>query len=372
MRRPNERIPPRLRSPPRLRGRPRLRTSPTRWTRLRRRRWSARTRLNRPCTRRRGPPARYSPRWRVFRSGTWRLWREPRLSERQLRRRGSGLWSRGSRSRPNLARSSRGSSPRPRRSARRGGAAAAATDALEEAFASARAVAGREASAREAQARAEARLAAAGAETAAAEERAARADDLEIARADRGGSFGDAGSRAARRWRARRLRRASGEPRLSFGRGSWRLRGRPRTPPRASRPPTSSRPRRPSARTSGEPPRHATRTRTRTDCPRRCRPLRALRKELPRQVSQHDLALRQAVPRFLNGTRRGGARPAPAPLTADFLDSLGSRLSSVRELLASDQVRVVEKGKPSARKISVFYEPTTKYRINYSCKLIIS
>ena len=42
----------------------------------------------------------------------------------------------------------------------------------------------------------------------------------------------------------------------------------------------------------------------------------------------------------------GGARPAPALLTADFLDSLGSRLSSVRELLASDQVRVVEKGKP--------------------------
>jgi membrane protein involved in colicin uptake len=60
------------------------------------------------------------------------------------------------------------------------GSASAATEALEEAFASARAVSGREASAREAQARAEARLAAAGAETAAAEERAARADDLEI------------------------------------------------------------------------------------------------------------------------------------------------------------------------------------------------
>ena len=42
----------------------------------------------------------------------------------------------------------------------------------------------------------------------------------------------------------------------------------------------------------------------------------------------------------------GGGRPTPALLTADFLDSLGSRLSSVRELLGSDQVRVVQKGKP--------------------------
>ena len=227
----------------------------------------------------------------------------------------------GSRSRPNLARSSRLLAEAKAECAEHRGAAAAATDALEEAFASARAVAGREASAREAQARAEARLAAAGAATAAAEERAARADDLEIraqtaeARLEtqaREGARAVARAQAeASEWRARR----------SFGRGSWRLRGRPRTPPRASRP-LRRHVLGVQARTSGKPPRQATRTRTRTDCPA-LPPSSVLSAKLPRQKF-HNMTSPYARQYHDFSTERGagGARPAPALPTADFLDRL--------------------------------------------------
>ena len=227
------------------------------------------------------------------------------------------------------------------------GSASAATEALEEAFASARAVSGREASAREAQARAEARLAAAGAETAAAEERAARADDLEIR-----AQTAEARLESQAREGARAVARAQAE--ASEWRAKAQLRERELEAARASADTaasiassyvvTSSASKRASMGT--------TRDGTGGDenanaygLPPPLPPSSVLSVKNSPAKSYHNMTSPYARQYHDFSVERGagGDRPTPALLTADFLDSLGSRLSSVRELLASDQVQVVKK-----------------------------
>ena len=228
------------------------------------------------------------------------------------------------------------------------GAAAAATDALEEAFASARATAGREASAREAQARAEARLAAAGAETAAAEERAARADDLEIR-----AQTAEARLETQAREGARAVARAQAE--ASEWRAKAQLRERELEAARASADTaaslastyvvTSSASKRANVRETSE---ARDENENAYGLPPPLPPSSVLSAKNSPAKKFHNMTSPYARQYHDFSTERGagGARPTPALLTADFLDSLGSRLSSVRELLASDQVRVVQKGKP--------------------------
>ena len=227
------------------------------------------------------------------------------------------------------------------------GSASAATEALEEAFASARAVSGREASAREAQARAEARLAAAGAETAAAEERAARADDLEIR-----AQTAEARLESQAREGARAVARAQAE--ASEWRAKAQLRERELEAARASADTaasiassyvvTSSASKRASMGTTRDgtggdenanayglpPPLPPSSVLSVKNSPAK----RFHNMTSPYARQYHDFSVERGA---------GGDRPTPALLTADFLDSLGSRLSSVRELLASDQVQVVKK-----------------------------
>ena len=227
------------------------------------------------------------------------------------------------------------------------GSASAATEALEEAFASARAVSGREASAREAQARAEARLAAAGAETAAAEERAARADDLEIR-----AQTAEARLESQAREGARAVARAQAE--ASEWRAKAQLRERELEATRASADTaasiassyvvTSSASKRASMGTTRDgtggdenanayglpPPLPPSSVLSVKNSPAK----RFHNMTSPYARQYHDFSVERGA---------GGDRPTPALLTADFLDSLGSRLSSVRELLASDQVQVVKK-----------------------------
>ena len=227
------------------------------------------------------------------------------------------------------------------------GSASAATEALEEAFASARAVSGREASAREAQARAEARLAAAGAETAAAEERAARADDLEIR-----AQTAEARLESQAREGARAVARAQAE--ASEWRAKAQLRERELEATRASADTaasiassyvvTSSASKRASRGTTRDgtggdenanayglpPPLPPSSVLSVKNSPAK----RFHNMTSPYARQYHDFSVERGA---------GGDRPTPALLTADFLDSLGSRLSSVRELLASDQVQVVKK-----------------------------
>ena len=227
------------------------------------------------------------------------------------------------------------------------GSASAATEALEEAFASARAVSGREASAREAQARAEARLAAAGAETAAAEERAARADDLEIR-----AQTAEARLESQAREGARAVARAQAE--ASEWRAKAQLRERELEAVRASADTaasiassyvvTSSASKRASMGTTRDgtggdenenayglpPPLPPSSVLSVKNSPAK----RFHNMTSPYARQYHDFSVERGA---------GGDRPTPALLTADFLDSLGSRLSSVRELLASDQVQVVKK-----------------------------
>ena len=227
------------------------------------------------------------------------------------------------------------------------GSASAATEALEEAFASARAVSGREASAREAQARAEARLAAAGAETAAAEERAARADDLEIR-----AQTAEARLESQAREGARAVARAQAE--ASEWRAKAQLRERELEAARSSADTaasiassyvvTSSASKRASMGTTRDgtggdenanayglpPPLPPSSVLSVKNSPAK----RFHNMTSPYARQYHDFSVERGA---------GGDRPTPALLTADFLDSLGSRLSSVRELLASDQVQVVKK-----------------------------
>ena len=184
-------------------------------------------------------------------------------------------------------------------------------------------------------------------ETAAAEERAARADDLEIR-----AQTAEARLETQAREGARAVARAQAE--ASEGRAKAQLRERELEAARASADTAASLASTYVVTSSASKREHARGTSEARDenenaygLPPPLPPSVLSAKNSPAKKF-HNMTSPYARQYHDFSTERGagGARPAPALLTADFLDSLGSRLSSVRELLASDQVRVVEKGKP--------------------------